>query len=262
MAALEQKIINETTKILCQGSVRIGLHEFHCLHHHGWMDIKNAIEKSCNCFFYTIATKLNIDLVYRISKSLGLGSKSNLDLIGESSGLLPNQEWKQKRFHDQWRAGDSANLAIGQGYLNCTPLQLNRVVASIASGKIINYSLLKDEHIECPDNDLISQANLGIVRRTMFGVVNSPGGTCYRTIGSKYAHLNICGKTGTAQVFSEREKAHHSLFIGFMPFDKPRYALSIVGEFAGYGAQFAAPKAGEIFNFIDLWYNKNTILGS
>jgi penicillin-binding protein 2 len=195
---------------------------------------------------------MDIGFLEEFAMSLGFGKISNLNLRGESKGIVPSKLWKLKHLASLWYVGDSANFMIGQGYLLCNSLQLCTAVASIASGSMINLSLLESEtqnKIIIP-NKIVSEKNFKIVREAMFNVVNSQGGTGYNSIGLKYKNLGICGKTGTVQVSSGKKDKNHSVFVGFAPFDNPRYAVSIVGEFMGFGASFAAPLAGKIFDFL------------
>ena len=249
LAALELGIINEKTTIFCNGGHQVGNRFYHCLHYHGNVNIHDAIVKSCNSFFYALSKKINIGFLEKLSLSLGFGKISNLELEGEYKGIVPSKLWKFKRFSSLWYIGDTANLMIGQGYLSCSPLQLCTATASIASGNIMNLSLLnQNNENELPErNQLISEKNFQIVRKAMFDVVNMVGGTSYYSIGMQNKDLGICGKTGTVQISSGKKHKNHSLFIGFAPYDNPKYAVSIVGEFMGYGATFSSPIAGKIF---------------
>jgi penicillin-binding protein 2 len=106
-------------------------------------------------------------------------------------------------------------------------------------------------HAIAEKNTLVSEKNLNIIRSSMFEVVNSPySGTADPSIGKKYKDLRISGKTGTVQISSGQKHKNHSVFVGFAPYDKPKYAVSVIGEFMGYGSSFAAPLAGKIFDFL------------
>jgi penicillin-binding protein 2 len=249
LAALELGIIDQNTKIFCNGGHQVGNRFYHCLHYHGYMNVHEAITKSCNSFFYALAKKMDIGFLEKISRSLGFGSISNLNLENEYRGIVPSKLWKLKRFSSLWYIGDSANLMIGQGYLSCSPLQLCIATASIASGNQIFLSVLQNEnnHLDIQKNEYLSEKNLKIVRNAMFDAVNRSDGTSYRSIGIHHKDLKICGKTGTVQISSGKKHKNHSLFIGFAPYKNPKYAVSIVGELMGFGASFSAPTAGKIF---------------
>lgn len=249
LAALELGIINENSTVSCNGGYQVGNRFYHCLHNHGVINIRQAIAQSCNSFFYSLGKRMDIEFLEKLSISIGLGKISNLDLNGELQGIIPSKSWKLKKFGSLWYIGDSANLMIGQGYLTCTPLQLATMVSSIATGNFMNLSILyNDDDSQITRNTLISEKNLNIVRGAMFEVVNS--GTGYYSLGRKYKDLEICGKTGTVQISSGKKHRNHSVFVGFAPYKNPKYAVSVIGEFMGYGASFAAPLAGKIFNFL------------
>lgn len=263
LAALELGLIDENTTIFCNGGYQVGNRFYKCLHYHGSIKVKDAIVKSCNSFFYSLAKKMNIGFLEKLSLSLGFGKISDLQLNGEYKGIVPSKLWKLKRFSNLWYIGDSANLMIGQGYLSCNPLQLCIATASIASGNIIKLRLTDDDFNNDTDdydmkiekNTIVSEKNLDIVRKAMFEVVNSYG-TAYYALGIHNKDLQICGKTGTVQISSGNKHKNHSLFIGYAPYDNPRYAVSIVGEFMGFGSTFSAPIAGKIFRQL-LNNNKN-----
>jgi penicillin-binding protein 2 len=254
LAALESKVINSKTEVFCNHGHQVGNRFYKCMHYHGSVNVQQALQKSCNSFFYAISKKLDIDFLAEVARDLGFGKKSNLKLVEEMEGNVPSKFWKLKKFGKLWYPGDSANFSIGQGYLNCTPMQLAIMCASIASGKSFsNLSLLSNSDFlpTKPEDLIIKEEHLKLVRKSMFDVVNSPGGgTAYHAIGRNYPNLRVCGKTGTVQISSGQKHKNHSVFIGFAPFEKPKYALSIVGEFMGYGSSFAAPLAGKILNFL------------
>ena len=249
LAALELGIIDENTTIFCNGGHQVGNRFYHCLHYHGNINVHDAIVKSCNSFFYALAKKINIGFLEKLSLSLGFGSISNLQLEGEYKGIIPSKLWKLKRFSSLWYIGDTANLMIGQGYLSCSPLQLCTATAAIASGNVINLSLLNENHEtnKIKKNELMNEKNLNIVRKAMFGAVNSQSGISYRSIGIHSKDLRICGKTGTVQISSGNKHKNHSIFIGFAPYEAPKYAVSVVGELMGFGSNFSSPIAGRIF---------------
>lgn len=252
LAALELGIINENSTIFCNGEYQIGNRIYHCLHYHGTINVHSAIEKSCNSFFYSLSRKMNIKFLEEVALSLGFGKVSNLNLHGESKGIVPSKLWKLRKVGSLWYVGDTANYMIGQGYLTCNCLQLCTAAASIAGGNLIDLIVSEEESKNriLEPNPIISKQNFEIVRRAMFAAINSSGGTGYKSIGSKYEDLKICGKTGTVQISSNRKDKNHSVFIGYAPFDNPRYAVAVIGELMGYGASFAAPLAGKIFDFL------------
>ena len=252
LAALELGIINENSNVFCNGEYQIGNRTYHCLHYHGTINLHDAIEKSCNSFFYSLAKKMDIKFLEEIALSLGFGKVSNLDLRGESKGTIPSKLWKLKKIGSLWYVGDTANYMIGQGYLTCNCLQLCTSGASIASGNLVDLTVIEENLYKkvIQTNSIIKKDNFKIVRGGMFAAMNNIGGTGYKSLGSQYRDLKICGKTGTVQISSNRRDKNHSVFVGYAPFDNPRYAVAVIGELMGYGASFAAPLAGKIFDFL------------
>ena len=172
------------------------------------------------------------------------------DFDDEVSGFVPNKKWKKKKHNQIWLPGDNANMALGQGYLNLTPLQLAIMTARLATNKSVEPEyLLGQSHVF---QELgINEEHINIVRKGLFSVINEPYGIAYGMASKKF---QICGKTGSAQVVSQRimnkdmreglvakEKHSHALFIGFAPYDNPKFAISVVIEHGIGGARSAAP---------------------
>jgi penicillin-binding protein 2 len=222
-------------------------------HGHGTVDLEKAIIQSCDTYFFTIAHKIGIRNLHSIFTRFGLGKHTNIDMIGESSGLVPSSEWKRKVYNEAWYPGDTLNIGIGQGTMLATPLQMAYVAATLANrgkrmaprmafaidteltGKPTTLSPVELEAV-----NLKSAENWEIVLDAMQKVVHSPGGTAYRiTPGLQY---QIAGKTGTAQVFNLKQnekyevnkvKVHlrdHSWFIGFAPVEDPQIAIAVIIE--------------------------------
>lgn len=222
-------------------------------HGHGWVNLEKAISRSCDTYFFSLAHKLGIRHLYTIYTRFGLGKATNIDTMGEAAGLTPSVEWKKKIYKEDWYAGDTLNVGIGQGTLLATPLQMAQVATILANkGKYFKPRLVAsihfthtNTHIEQPCQTMpevaLNQArNWDVVINAMKKVVHMPGGTAYRiSHGLKY---QIAGKTGTAQVFSLKEnekydvnkvKSHlrdHSWFIAFAPADQPKIALAVLIE--------------------------------
>ena len=243
-------------KFNCTGEYKIGNRVFHCWiaqtarKQHGLVDMNTAIAQSCNCYFYHLSRQVDCDDMYEMAKKFGLGEKHLLDFESELSGFVPNKRWKKKKYNQIWMPGDNANMALGQGYLNLTPLQLAIMMARLATNKEVEpeYIFGKKRIFE----DLgIKEEHMNIVRRGLFSVLNEPYGIVYGMASKKY---QICGKTGSAQVVSQRienkdmrsglvakEKHSHALFVGFAPYNNPRFAVSVVVEHGIGGARSAAP---------------------
>ncbi len=260
MAALEAGIITPSSTVYCPGHFFLGTHRFNCWKEggHGTVHYHEAIEQSCDTFFYSTAQKLGFEKIAEMAHRFGLGEIHNLGLISEKLGIIPSEAWKMKRYKQRWTAGDTINCSIGQGYVLTTPLQLAVMTARMASGKKITpriYVPEGEENPEFPNIDL-SKDILKINMNAMSAVTNSQHGTAYgkRITDSRFA---MAGKTGTSQVrkIIQRgqnqnlipwEARHHALFVGFAPVDNPKYACCVAIEHGGGGAAAAAPVARDI----------------
>lgn len=243
------------TTFHCSGHFTLGQHTFKCwnLSGHGTIDMRAAISKSCNPYMYNIALKMGVEKLSKAAKLLGMGQRTGIELMGESSGILIGNEWKKRRFNQPWFPGDTVNCSIGQGYALMTPLQIATSTLRIASGKNLSPRLTPinlDDIEELGVDDKLLQ----VVRDGMYQCVNEPGGVLYNrhlSIGD----MTICGKTGTAQVVSlkyknaKREFHHHGLFTSFAPFNDPRYVVTVVVEHGDAGAR-VAPLARDIYEFM------------
>lgn len=262
LAALEHNSITPDGRIYCPGFMKLGRHRFNCWKRvgHGWMDMQQALEQSCDTYFYHLSQKLGIEPIAEMARRFGLDYATDIELPGEKSGLIPDKEWKLKTLGTPWLAGETVNASIGQGYVLATPLQLAVMTARLASGKAVTPTLLKriegegsSTHKPREFNSLgIPEAHLEQVRAGMNRVVNYRRGTAYmsRIREEEYA---FSGKTGTSQVrrlqhgVPEAEipwkYRHHALFVGFAPRYAPKFAISVVVEHGGGGSRAAAPIA-------------------
>ncbi len=268
LAALENGIIDYNTKFYCDGAKKLGESTFHCWAKdgHGKLNLIEAIEQSCDVYFYELGLKVGIDKIALMMKKLGLGQYYNVEINSKSKGVVPNIEWKLKRDGLQWSMGETLNASIGQGYLLTTPLQLTTMIARIANGKfsvtptlIMNNNKNRFKHLN------INSQHLDFIKKSMERVVKGNNGTARNyQIGSK--KVEMAGKTGTVQVVriseAEREKGliknedrpwkkrDHALFVGYAPASKPKYAITVVVEHGGSGSSTAAPIARDIFKYI------------
>jgi penicillin-binding protein 2 len=271
MAALSTGAMSPGDTVYCNGRTRLGNHLFHCWKKegHGAMSMRDAIKFSCDVYFYEAGRRTGIIPMQVMANQFGLGVKHNIGLPDEKQGLMPSPDWKRARFGQPWVGGETLIAAIGQGYMQTTPLQLAVMTARLASGKLVVPRLLRDvtpgaSPVVFPDIKLPPE-HLNIAREGMWAVVNEIRGTAYarRMEGNGYQYS---GKTGTAQVRrisrEERyrkggvtknenlpwEKRDHALFVGYAPSDKPRYAISVVIEHGGGGSTVAAPMARDILS--------------
>ncbi len=267
IAALYYGAINIETKHFCNGKVALGERLYHCwkTKGHGSMNVEQAIKESCDVFFYEISKKIGIDKIAKVAKDFGLGKIYNIPLNNQKLGIIPSKEWKKNKLGESWYPGETLISAIGQGFVLANPLQLANMTAIIASnGNIIEPKIINDS-IKTKFNNLNKyQGSIKIIKNSMFKVVNETKGTAFK---SKSDEIIFSGKTGTSQVrritvaeresedFRKREiewnKRDHALFVGYMPYDKPKYSISVVIEHGGSGASTAAPIAKQVFQFIN-----------
>ncbi|MDO6386209.1 MULTISPECIES: penicillin-binding protein 2 [unclassified Uliginosibacterium] len=239
---------------------------------HGMVDMIKSIIVSCDTYYYLLANDMGIDLISDFMGKLGLGSRTGIDIDGESTGVLPSQAWKKKRFkkpeQQKWYAGETISIGIGQGYNAYTPLQLAHATATIAAGGVMYKPHIVKYVVDAqngakrvieptPLADLgFKPENVEVIRKGMVGVITS--GTGARAFaGAKY---QAAGKTGTAQVFSlkgakyKESDTHerlrdHALFIAYAPADNPKIALAVLVENGGFGAAAAAPIARQVLDY-------------
>ena len=266
LAALKYNLINHNDHFTCKGKIEFGDRLYHCwkTKGHGRINLENAIVQSCDVYFYELSKKIGIEKIAELAEEFGLGKKYNIGFDNEKEGIVPSKKWKKENLQENWYAGETLNTAIGQGYALSTPLQLAVMTARIASnGKKVEPTLfknfLKKEFTQMKD----IPKHLDIIKKAMFRVVNDQTGTASKNKSNKFL---FSGKTGTSQVkkitVSERESddfrkkevewknKDHALFVGYMPSDKPKYAISVIIEHGGSGASTAAPIAKNVFNYI------------
>ncbi len=268
LAALESGIIDYKTKFFCNGSKELGTSTFHCWAKdgHGNLNLMQAIEQSCDVFFYELGLKVGIDKIAVMMKKLGLGQYYNVQIHDKAKGVVPNIEWKLKRDGLNWSLGETLNASIGQGYLLTTPLQLVTMVSRIANSKFaVSPSLVMSSENKKFNELNINVEHLNFIKKAMEKVVVGTNGTArHYKIGSK--NIEMAGKTGTVQVVriseAEREQGliknedrpwkrrDHALFVGYAPVLNPRYAVSVVVEHGGSGSSVAAPIARDVFKHL------------
>ncbi len=252
LAALETGKITPETRFRCDGKFRLNANSraFHCWYEpgHGSLNLYEAIERSCNVYFYELGRRLSADVIAKYARILGLGEKMQIELSRIAPGLVPDTEWKQQRFHEKWYQGDTISYAIGQSYLLTSPLQILRLSAIIAkNGKNVEPRLILEsggENKHKREKVAIHAENLKAIRRAMLQVVEANYGT------GQLARVDfgkMAAKTGTAQV---PPKKAHSWMTGFFPYDNPEIAFVVFVEHGGPGGVTAAGIAKEM---IRIW---------
>jgi len=261
-AALSEGIITPDFKVYCPGSITLYGHTFHCDKHegHGTLDLRHAIEQSCDVYFFKLGSMMNIDTIHEYAERMGLTGKTGIDLPSEAESLVPSTEWKLKTTGERWYPGETVSVAIGQGQVSVTPIALATMISDIANGgTVVTPHLVKSvydgqswQSLEAPQPKSIFPLKpdvLSAVRDGLWLAVNGSG-TAFR---AKMSGHDVAGKTGTAQVISaEGAKAakaagyntkDNGWFVFYAPAEHPVISGVIFAEHGGFGATAAVPIA-------------------
>lgn len=254
LAALEAGIIDETYSINCAGGANWFGRFFKCHKKggHGNVNLRTAIAQSCDVYFYAVANKLGIDKIAELGELAGFGRKTGIDFPGEKEGIMPSSKWKIRTQREKWYAGDTISLAIGQGYLTITPLQLAHAIGGMAmGGEWMRPHIVKDDKPPVAVRKAqFDPENVAKVVGGMYAVVNEWGtGSMSRIPG-----IEMCGKTGSAQRASNElmkaKKMGESFdddawFVGFAPRQSPEIVVSVLFE-NGLHGNLAGPIARDV----------------
>jgi penicillin-binding protein 2 len=249
LAGLETGTIDRNARVRCDGGATFYDHYFRCdlRSGHGSLDLHQAIVHSCDVYFYTMGDKVGIDNISNYASMVGIGKKTGIDLPGEAEGLMPSRKWKLRAQREKWYLGETISVAIGQGAVTVTPIQLASAIGGMVSGGVWHKPHMVKEAVAAePRREEFQAENIAAVVSGMCGVVNE-GGT------GASAHLDsieICGKTGTAQRVSldlaKSGKAEGDLakengwFVGFSPRENPEIIVVALWEASSHGFS-AAP---------------------
>jgi len=273
LAGLEAGI-DPNQRTFCPGFMQLGNARFHCWKRggHGWVNMYEGIQHSCDVFFYDLSRKIGIDRLSAMAKRFGLGAPVGIDLPGERPGLIPTRDWKLATTGEPWQGGETLVAVIGQGYVLTTPLQLAVLAARVANGGLLVRPRLARPAAATDGSEVaaaaaqpaalnIPEAHMRVVHTGMNLVTNDRHGTAYRARITEEG-WEMAGKTGTSQVrrisMAERlagitknedlpwRRRDHALFISFAPVHAPRYACAVVVEHGGGGSKTAAPIARDI----------------
>lgn len=274
LLGLESKTITASTKIWDPGYFTLpnADHRFrdHLRWGHGWVDVYTAMMKSCDTFFYELGVKLGIDRISDYMSKMGFGEKTGIDILEESSGIMPSRGWKRARHNQPWYPGDTVPLSIGQSYWTSTPLQLVVATAVILNqGKLVTPHMVthfSDEQqktalvpFETQSITVVNPANWETVKDTMHKTVSDPQGTAHRAFLD--TNYQSAGKTGTAQLAAIAQDAKYdadaiderlrdnAMYIGYAPYDKPSILIAVALENAGGGGKNAAPIARQMLDY-------------
>jgi penicillin-binding protein 2 len=265
LAGLEEGLVDEDTTVTCTGSYKFGNRSYGCWNRkgHGTVNLRKALRESCDVYFYRLGERLGVDKLAFYATKFGLGKPLGIGLENEKAGLMPTKAWKEEKYGKKWLSGETLSVAIGQGYVLTTPLQLAAMTAVVATeGTVYAPHLVK--RVVSPEGTVLQEFHPAVVRREslrkenwravkegLFAVVNERGGT---GAFARLYEVKVAGKTGTSQVvkLSNRrgqipyQYRDHALFVAFAPYDKPEIAVAVVVEHGEHGGSAAAPIAGKI----------------
>ncbi len=272
LAALQDGILDSTTRFDCPGYYELGGRRFRCSDAHGEVDMRKAIVQSCNVYFYHLAEQVGLDRLARVARDFGLGARTGIGINTEASGFIPSRDWYKKRHSNRFRVGFTLNEAIGQGNTRVTLLQLALAYAAMANGGTL-YTPQLVQSVASAEGKVIEEfeprvrrrvsmdrAHLTYVVDALFGVANDPNGTAFES--RIEGGVPVAGKTGTAQVARTRlppgehprrawyYRRSHAWFVGFAPAYDPEFVVAVLVEHGGPGGKYAAPIAIQILEEI------------
>ena len=256
--------VDPNARVFCPGYATFYGRTFRCHRKggHGWVDLRNAIKVSCDVYFYNLGRRLGVDRIAEIAHAFGFGEPTGLDLAHEKAGLVPSEEWARTRRGARWYPSETISVAIGQGPVLVTPLQVARAVSGLIEG-----GRLPTPHLFLASQDPrtgvrlrydapsrksleLDPRRLALVKDGMWAVMNEPGGTAF---GSRIPGLEAGGKTGTVQVAGRNAVLRagvdrsaiedHAWFTAFAPMNDPKIVVVVFVEHGGHGGAAAAPIA-------------------
>jgi penicillin-binding protein 2 len=261
LAGLEEGIITPDFHVNCPGHANFYGRDFKCWRFsrggHGSIDLRHAIEQSCDVYFYTVANMVGVDKINKWATALGMGVMSGIDLPNEAQGLVPSTEWKREKMHEKWYAGETISVGIGQGAVSVTPISMAVYMATLGNGgtrvtphllkAVDDGSGWKPVPSPPPQGKIeIKPEILQAIHEGMWMAVNEAGGTGGN---AKIAGHDVAGKTGTAQVISNQGKAaagktdkdlrDNGWFVFFAPRDNPQIAGVVFLEHGVHGGNAA-----------------------
>ncbi len=265
LAGLDSGKIDPNDTVTCNGSLRTGRKVFRCWKKggHGVVDFHKGLVESCDVYFYTMGDRMGFDFIAQYARKLGLGSKTDIVLADEKPGLVPTAAWKREKVNEPWYPADNFMNAIGQGFLQVSPIQAAQMIGAVANGGVFYQpQLLKRTRNRETGAEKVFPAvekrrvvfkpeALEEVRRGLLGVTSESGGTAH---GAATPLAPVAGKTGTAQVIAQKVPGgklteltqDHAWFIGYAPANDPKIAVAVVVEHGGHGGAAAAPVARKV----------------
>lgn len=251
LAALNEGVARRDTIFNCNGQLALGRWIFHDLHAYGPINFMRGVAVSCNIVFWTVGGQLGDERLHRYARMLGLGQTTGIDLPTEANGTIPSAEWKRRMYKEPWYPGDTLNMAIGQGYVVVTPLQVARMLSAVANGGTLVAPRLA-RRVLAPDGSEVKvyapvttgrldvkPESLATLREALRMVVESGTGGAAAVPG-----LAIAGKTGSAE---NPRGIPHAWFAGYAPADRPALVVVAFVEHGFRGGVTAAPIVKAIF---------------
>lgn len=257
LAALHSGKVAADTRFSCPGYFDLGSARFRCWQHwgHGSLDLQAAIRYSCNVYLFHSALACGPEAVQAMARAVGFGRKTGISLDSERAGLVPDDAWKRAARRDRWRDGDTCNLAIGQGALLVTPLQMGLYAATLANGgtlwrpRLIRQIESADgltnavAAAPAPGGPQWTPRHIRVVREGMRDAVNQPDGSGKR---AALPQVTVAAKTGTAEYGVKGAGRKMTWMIAFAPFEDPRYAVALLVEDGVSGGTTAAPRVKQL----------------
>jgi penicillin-binding protein 2 len=259
-AGLSEKVVDPSDTTYCTGSVRLYNRRFRCWKAggHGRLDLRGALKHSCDVYFYHLGQKLGIERIADYARRFGLGRATGIDLEDERTGLVPDSGWSRRVRKQPWYPGETISVAIGQGPLTVTPMQMATMMAGVANG-----GWLPSPHLVLdPDREARTQPigadprAMELIRQALSAVVNETGGTGHNAY---LPYLEVAGKTGTVQVVTQKtwtknkdlpeHLRDHAWFVSFAPAANPELVVAVFLEHGGAGSEMAAPVAKGIYEY-------------
>jgi penicillin-binding protein 2 len=252
-AAVELLNVDAEKTMHCNGSFELGDRRYSCWYKpgHGEMNLISAMAQSCNIYFYQLGLKLGIKNLEKYARKFYLGQKTEIDLPNEKRGFVPSPKWKKLKSKMSWFQGDTVVLAIGQGALWVTPLQMAYIISAVANRGIYHKPYIVDRIVDFNGNEVYKHVLEGCRRTDLSGMTwdllhkalleSVENGTGKR---SRFSGIKIAGKTGTAQ--NSHGKAH-AWFISYAPADSPEIAIAAIVENGGGGGLNAVPVGRKIY---------------
>ena len=263
-AGLDLGAITLKTEHVCKGTFTVKGREepYKCWKEegHGKVSLLDAIKGSCNVYFYNVGMEIGVDVMHKYANLFGLGQLTGLGLMNEKEGLIPSSKWKKRALKEQWYEAENTAMAIGQGYIIVTPLQVINMINILANkGKLIPPKLFLEQDGLLQHQLYLKEEHMSLIRKGMIAVVNENGGTARKV---QFEEFTVAGKTATSQVVShktletmdnetkaKRLYQNHAWFVAFGPAGDPEISVLALVEHGGGGSKAAAPVVRKILSY-------------